>query len=145
MLDMGDVLLYIYRRITPETMQHEKKTTHTDALLAGYAHSFAALQQELEKVTYFCKGTVLKRMMKCGQQRCACHQDPAKRHGPYFEWTYKQKGKTVNRRLRPEEAPIYQAVTQQYRKLQSVLKRMEHVSQNAVLRLALRSLKKKST
>ena len=46
-------------------------------------------------------------MMKCGQQRCACHQDPAKRHGPYFEWTYKEKGKTVNRRLRPEEAPIF--------------------------------------
>jgi hypothetical protein len=40
---------------------------------------------------------------------------------------------------------LYQAATQQYRKLQSVLKRMEHVSQNAVLRLALSSFKKKST
>jgi hypothetical protein len=120
------------------------KTIHTDALLAGYAQTFEGLKHELEKVTYFCKGTVLKRMMKCGQQRCACHQDPAKRHGPYFEWTYKQKGKTVNRRLRPEDASIYQAATQQYRKLQSVLKRMEGVSRNAMLRLALNSLTKKS-
>jgi len=120
------------------------KATHTGVLLAGYAHNFAGLKQELEKVTYFCKGTVLKRMMKCGQQRCACHQDPAKRHGPYFEWTYKEKGKTVNRRLRPEEAPIYKAATQQYRKLHSVLKRMEKVSRNAVLRLALNSLIKKT-
>jgi hypothetical protein len=118
------------------------KATHTDALLARYAHNFAGLKQELEKVTYFCKGTVLKRMMKCGQQRCACHQDPAKRHGPYFEWTYKEKGKTVNRRLRPEDAPIYEAATEQYRKLHSVLKRMEQVSRNAVLRLALNSLTK---
>jgi hypothetical protein len=120
------------------------KPIHPNALLAGYAHSFAGLKQELEPVSYFCKGTVLKRMMKCGQQRCACHQDPDKRHGPYFEWTYKEKGKTVNQRLRPEEVPIYEAATQQYRKLQSVLKRMEQVSHNAVTRLAVNSIAKKS-
>lgn len=120
------------------------KTNHTDTLLAGFSQNFAGLKQELEKVTYFCKGTVLKRMMKCGQKRCACHQDPAKRHGPYFEWTYKEKGKTVNWRLRPEEAPIYEAATQQYRKLHSVLGRMEQVSRNAVLHLALNSITKKN-
>ena len=120
------------------------KATHSDTLLAGFAQNFAGLKRELEKVAYFCKGTVLKRMMKCGQKRCACHQDPAKRHGPYFEWTYKEKGKTVNRRLRPEEAPIYEAASQQYRKMQSVLRRMEQVSRNAVLRLAQTSLTKKT-
>ena len=118
----------------------KNKTTHSNTLLAGFAQNFAGLKQELEKLTYFCKGTVLKRMMKCGQQRCACHQDPTKRHGPYFEWTYKEKGKTINRRLRPEEAPVYEAATQQYRQLRSILKRMEQVSRNAVLRLALNSL-----
>ena len=116
----------------------KNKPIHT-----GLAHSFAGLKHELEQVSYFCKGTVLKRMMKCGQQRCACHQDPAKRHGPYYEWTYKEKGKTVNRRLRSEEAPIYEAATQQYHKLQSILKRMEQVSREAVLRLALSSIPKK--
>jgi hypothetical protein len=121
----------------------KNKTTHT-ARLAGFAQNFAELKQELEKLTYFCKGTVLKRMMKCGQKRCACHQDPAKRHGPYFEWTYKEKGKTINRRLRPEEAPFYEAATQQYRKLHSILTRMEHVSRNALLRLALNSLVEKN-
>jgi hypothetical protein len=120
------------------------KPSANDTLLAGYAHNFAGLKQELDKVTYFCKGTVLKRMMKCGQQRCACHQDLAKRHGPYYEWTYKKKGKTVNRRLSPEEVSIYQAATQQYRNLKSVLKRMEQVSRSAVLRLALKSFAKKS-
>ena len=122
----------------------KRKSVHTGAFLARYADTFAGLKQELNSVDYFCKGTVLKRMMKCGQQRCACHQDPAKRHGPYFEWTYKEKGKTINRRLRPEEAPVYQESIQQYRKLKSILKRMEQVSKNAVLRLALKSLEKKS-
>ncbi len=119
------------------------KSIQTNTLFAGFAQTFIVLKQALEQLSYFCKGTVLERMMKCGQQRCACHQDPSKRHGPYFEWTYKEKGKTVNRRLRPEEVPIYETATQQYRKLQSVLKRMEQVSRNAVVQLALSSLPKK--
>ncbi len=115
-----------------------KKTQQAriEALLAGYAQQFAALKQEFDQVRYFSKGSVLKRMMKCGQRRCACHQDPARRHGPYFEWTYKVKGKTVNVRLRPDEVPVYKAATEQYRKLRSLLTRMERLSRNAVVRLA---------
>lgn len=112
------------------------KHTRTDTLLAGYAQSFVVLKREFDEVRYFCKGTVLKRMMKCGQQRCGCHEDPTKRHGPYFEWTYKAKGKTVNVRLSPEEAPVYKAATQQYRKLKSLLIQMEGLSRKAILRLA---------
>ncbi len=122
----------------------KSKSIQADALLAAYALRFAGLKQQFDTVTYFCKGTVLKRMMKCGQRRCACHQDPAKRHGPYFEWTYKEKGKTVNRRLSPEEAPIYEAATQEYRKIQSLMKQMGHVSRKALLRLALKSVTKQN-
>ena len=72
-----------------------KKTRRmpVDTLLANYVQQFAGLKQQIQQVQYFCKGTVLKRMMKCGQQRCACHKDPTKRHGPYFEWTLKRKAK----------------------------------------------------
>ncbi len=107
-----------------------------DSLLANHVRQFAGLKQQIQQMQYFCKGTVLKRMMKCGQKRCACHKDPTKRHGPYFEWTFKSKGKTVNRRLQPEEAAIYRAATQQYRKLKSLLIRMEALSRKAVTLLA---------
>jgi hypothetical protein len=110
-----------------------------DALLARYVQQFAGLQLQIQQLQYFCKGTVLKRMMKCGQQRCACHKDPAKRHGPYFEWTYKAKGKTVNIRLQPEEATVYKSATEQYRRLKSVLIRMEALSRKAVSVLARRA------
>jgi hypothetical protein len=112
------------------------KRMPVDSLLANYVHQFAGLKQQIQQMQYFCKGTVLKRMMKCGQKRCACHKDPTKRHGPYFEWTFKSKGKTVNRRLQPEEAGIYRAATQQYRKLKSLLIRMEALSRKAVTLLA---------
>ena len=115
------------------------------ALLAGDAQRFDQLKRELEGLGYFCKGTVLKRMMKCGQDRCACHHDPSKRHGPYFEWTYKAQGKTINIRLRPQEAPVYRAARQQYRKLKSLLTRMERVSRTALARLAKKGLSDSSS
>jgi hypothetical protein len=123
-----------------------KKTRRmsVDSLLANYVQQFAGLKQQIEEVRYFCKGTVLKRMMKCGQQRCACHKDPTKRHGPYFEWTFKAKGKTVNMRLRPEEATVYTAATLQYRKLKSLLIRMEVLSRKAVIPLAKKACLEKS-
>ena len=52
---------------------------------------------------------------------CACHRDAAKRHGPYFEWTYKLQGKTVNVKLSPQAAPLYQAATKRHRKLKAAL------------------------
>ena len=73
------------------------------------------------QLDYFCKGTVLKRMMKCGRKQCACHRDPARRHGPYFECTYKVQNKTVNLKLYPEVAPLYRAAIQQYRKLKALI------------------------
>ena len=97
---------------------------------------FREAQRELQRLDYFLKGTVLKRMMKCGQAQCACHHDPAKRHGPYFEWTYKAQGKTVNVRLSPQAAPLYQAATKQHRKLKIILARLERLSRIALSRLA---------
>ena len=61
---------------------------------------------------------------------------PTKRHGPYFEWTYKEQGKTVNVRLTAEAAPLFQAASKQYRKLKSTLARLEKLSRLAITRLA---------
>jgi type II secretory pathway component PulJ len=97
---------------------------------------FCQARQELQQLGYFLKGTVLKRMMKCGQPNCACHQDASQRHGPYFEWTYKVKGKTVNVKLSPQAAPLYQAATKQHRKLKAALARMERLSRTALGHLA---------
>ena len=103
------------------------------AILGRYAQRFRTLKQEFQQLEYFCKGTLLKRMMKCGKAQCACRNDPAKRHGPYLEWTYKAKGKTVNVKLTRDVMPMFRAAAHQYRKLRSLLDRLEKLSQ-AVLR-----------
>ena len=112
-------------------MSRSRSTPHT-TIPDRYAQRFRALKQEFQQLEYFCKGTLLKRMMKCGKPQCACRQDPAKRHGPYFEWTYKAKGKTVNVKLTRELMPMFRAASHQYRKLRSLLNRLETLSQTVL-------------
>jgi hypothetical protein len=106
------------------------------ALIRSDAQRFESLKREIVQLDYFCKGTLLKRMMKCGHKQCVCHRDPAKRHGPYFECTYKVHNKTVNLRLHSEAAPLYRAAIQQYRQLKTLLGRLERLSRSAVAHLA---------
>jgi hypothetical protein len=113
----------------------QRKTTPSKTTCAEIQR-FQKLQRELLQLDYFLKGTVSKRMMKCGQVRCACRSDPSKRHGPYFEWTYKVNGKTVNVKLSPQAAPLYTAATQRYRKLKAILSRLERLSRSALARLS---------
>jgi len=112
------------RKTSPNTLRHRQDRRFREA------------QQELQHLSYFLKGTVSKRMMKCGQASCACHRDPSRRHGPYFEWTYKVQGKTVNVKLSPQAAPLYQAAVKQQRKLKVILARLERLSRTALARLA---------
>ena len=105
-------------------------------LLGTPGQRFHQARQELHDLDYFLKGTVLKRMMKCGHPNCACQRNDSKRHGPYFEWTYKVKGKTVNVKLSPQSAPLYQAATKQHRKLKAILTKMERSSRTALAHLA---------
>ncbi|MGC2418970.1 MAG: DUF6788 family protein [Candidatus Acidiferrales bacterium] len=98
------------------------------ASLERHTQRFLELRRGLEQIECFCKGTVLKRMMKCGKAGCACASDATKRHGPYFELTYKANGKTVNVKLSPQAAPLYRAAAQQYRKLKTLLNRLDKLS-----------------
>jgi hypothetical protein len=105
-----------------------------NASLERHEQRFLELKRGLEQIEYFCKGTVLKRMMKCGKAQCACASDATKRHGPYFELTYKASRKTVNVKLSPEAAPLYIAAAQQYRKLKTLINRLDKLSKT-ILRL----------
>ena len=99
-----------------------------NASLERHTQRFFELRRDLGQIDFFCKGTVLKRMMKCGKARCACASDASKRHGPYYELTYKANGKTVNVKLAKEAAPIYRAAALQYRKLKTLLNRLDKLS-----------------
>jgi hypothetical protein len=105
-----------------------------DPVLQRYAAQFRALRAQLAELGFFCKGTVLARRMTCGKSACACATEPARRHGPYFEWTYKLAGKTVNVRLAPDAVAAYRAGTAEWRRLRVLLTRLENLSRRAIRR-----------
>jgi hypothetical protein len=112
----------------PHTPTSPSRIRRLEQNLERHAQRFGEIRRDFEHLEYFCKGTVLKRMMKCGKAHCACASDPTKRHGPYFELTYKASGKTVNVKLSPQAAPLYRAASQQYRKLKILFNRLEKLS-----------------
>jgi hypothetical protein len=111
-------------------------TGHRRTQIEADAKRFEELKAGLARIEYFSKGTLLVRMIKCGKPKCPCGADPKRRHGPYFEWTYKEQGKTVSVRLTAKAAPVFQAASKQYRQLKSTLARMEKISRQAMTRLA---------
>lgn len=113
-------------------MDGERRT----ALLKKYDLEYNEMKRALADLGYFCKGTVLSRTLKCGRSTCPCATDPAKRHGPYLEWTLKVGGTTKHHRLSPAAGPVYKAASAEHRKLKSLLKRMERLSRRALSELA---------
>lgn len=113
-------------------MQRTRARLPQPSTLARHAKRFEEVKHGLDQLEYFCKGTVLKRITKCGRPNCGCASNPAKRHGPYFELTYKVDGKTVNVRLSPEAAPLYQAASEQFRRLKTTVNRLEKISRKVL-------------
>lgn len=84
----------------------------------------------LGDIGFICEGSLSQIYTCCRNPNCRC-ADPAGRHGPYWQLTWKQAGKTVSRRLSVEEAHRYQEWIDNRRKLDSVIRQMQAVSRRA--------------
>ena len=86
------------------------------------------LKQQLQDVGFVCVGSLQTRYLPCGNASCRCHQDPAKRHGPYHYWTRKVKGRTVSVLVKPEQVPLYREWIQNNRRLEHLVQEMRRIS-----------------
>ncbi len=112
--------------------------------LEHYEDKYRALLGELQGLGFVSPGSVALRETSCGKPGCKCMADPPRRHGPYYQWTRKVKGKTVSRQLSPEEAELFQEWIANRRQLQRVTRDLERVSAKAgeiLLRQANREIK----
>ena len=89
---------------------------------------FNTLKESLADIGPFRRGTVLRRFVRCGTAGCRCHTDPARRHGPYYEWTRKVKGKTVTVRLTQEQFQLMKQWIANARQLDKIIAEMQRVS-----------------
>lgn len=104
---------------------------------------YARLKARLRAVGFICEGSLVERWMQCGKPNCACARDPASQHGPYFQLSWKEKGKTVSQRLPAEHAALYRQWIANRQQLQSIIEDMHRVSGKAHRHLLLTEQSKK--
>lgn len=99
-----------------------------DDRIRKYEEAYAELRRELAQVGFLWIGTVIHQTAICGKTTCACRADKARRHGPYYVWTRKVRGKTVTRFLTEAEGKLYTEWIQNRRRLDRTIKRMMSLS-----------------
>jgi hypothetical protein len=88
----------------------------------------ADLRARLAAIDHVLPGTINTAMNRCGKPNCGCHADPPRLHGPYITWTRKVNGKTVTRRLTPEQLERYQPWFENNRRLRQLINELETLS-----------------
>ena len=105
--------------------------------LASYERRYRDLAAQLAAIGYMASGSIAERYNRCGKSNCACHADPPRLHGPYWQWTAKVDGKTVNKRLTERQARLYREWITNDRKARSLLTQMRAIgAQAAALTIA---------
>jgi hypothetical protein len=100
--------------------------------LTDYERQYQELLEALSGIGFVRSGSVAPRYNYCGKANCRCHGDPPQPHGPYFQWTAKVGGKTVNRRLSPREAELYQKWIDNDRRLRAMIEELRAVAAEAI-------------
>jgi hypothetical protein len=109
---------------------------------AEYARRYRQLAAQLAKIGLIYSGSVTRRYTRCGTPGCKCHADPPQVHGPYYQWTAKENGKTVTRRLNNIEAQLYQEWIANDRQLRQIIQQMRQIAAKAA-ELKLKEARKK--
>jgi hypothetical protein len=100
--------------------------------LDKHLQSFEECREELRKIGFILTGSIVKRFMRCGKEGCRCMTDSSFKHGPYYEWTRKVRGKTVSVRLTEEEARILSEWVDNKKRFYELVSEMEHIALDAV-------------
>ncbi len=111
-------------------MARTRDLCHPEAVRVAASHQAEARQIAAELAAIARSGKVLpgsitERRTRCGHRNCACHADPPRLHGPYWQWTRKIAAKTICRWLSPEQHHDYQAWIDNDRRLRELLTRLE--------------------
>ncbi len=110
------------RKLTPKALQRRVRACERE---------YDRIKERVHDVGFICQGSLVERWTSCGKPNCRCAADPDHRHGPYYQLSWKEAGKTVSRRLPPEHARLYEEWITNRRQLEALLRQMRVVSDEA--------------
>ena len=106
-------------------------STKSQRQLAQLRARFHNKAQQLPELAFLLKGSLLQRFKRCSSPGCACHADPPRLHGPYWQWTSKLKGKTVTRALSDEQVSRYRQWMDNAQRFDHVVQELHDLSAQA--------------
>jgi hypothetical protein len=95
--------------------------------LAKLRRDYEAAKAQIHALGYVIPGTLQKRQYRCGKPNCRCATQNIL-HGPYYQWTRKVSGKTVNINLDEESVPKVKEWIKNHRRLRQLCRRLEKTS-----------------
>jgi hypothetical protein len=98
----------------------------SDARRRAALDRMAHIRARIARIDRLCSGTLLRRTKRCGKPGCRCAEDPAARHGPYYEWGRMQGGRLVHRMVSPAAAALLREAIGNYRTVRRLLRAWEN-------------------
>jgi hypothetical protein len=95
--------------------------------LAKLRQDYERAKEEIRALGHIVPGTIQRRHYSCGKPNCRCVTEGIL-HGPYYQWTRKIGGKTVNINVERETAGTLKSWIQNNRKLRKLCVRLEKTS-----------------
>lgn len=89
---------------------------------------YKRLRRSLAAIGFVCMGSLVRRYMPCGRSGCRCAGERKHWHGPYYQWTWKVKGKTTTVRLTAGQARLINSYVFNDRKLRRIVAKMRSIS-----------------
>lgn len=86
---------------------------------------YKAAKDEIRALGWTRPGSVVRRYMPCGNPSCRCMAEPPELHGPYYQWSYKIRGKTRSLRLSEAQARQCREWAANHKKLKKLVRRLE--------------------
>ncbi|MDH4160800.1 MAG: hypothetical protein OEV62_11125 [Actinomycetota bacterium] len=91
-----------------------------------------ALAAELAAIGYLASGSVIAATTTCSSRGCHCRLDPARRHGPYWQWSRSVDGRRRTQRVSEAQARLLQGWIANRRRAEAILSELEALSLRAV-------------
>ncbi len=105
---------------------------------------FGKEKKDLLSTGVFRKGSITERWMTCGNPICKCKTDTAKRHGPYYWWTTKEKGHTQAIIVPKEFLSEARTYLKNYQQLKTQINALSQLSEQ-IIRKKLEFLKRQKS
>ena len=93
--------------------------------IATMQRRYARLTSRLARLGFILQGTITERTVLRADPHAPGKE---KTYGPYYQWTFKRRGKTVTVNLTASQAKTYQRAIDNHRKMEKTLEEMRTLS-----------------